>query len=294
MEKAIAQLDSLVTMSYRDSFSDTNSESRAASTEASTSTTIEDVLEICQEQSKTIRELNQENMQLRDTVRQLKLALNYSHELHATATSDKKAACNALIELERQLEMALREKKALDEGLQNASKLLEELRNKSIMDKRKLEQTQSMYDELKERYDVFQKQCSCRKSPSQMSDFIRNELRPVAQMSPDGYIFRPNLLEATKVDDQENGYQKITAERSKEISEVLEQSLRQNEIVLEQQRQEILPVKLSNQQSAKKNTKPAKEEGLFRTFLRRSFSTRRKKVRAPNVPVSKIVLENEL
>lgn len=47
--------------------------------------------------------------------------------------------------------MALREKKALDEGLQNASKLLEELRNKSIMDKRKLEQTQSMYDELKER-----------------------------------------------------------------------------------------------------------------------------------------------
>lgn len=61
------------------------------------------------------------------------------------------------MELERQLQMVLREKKWLEDSLQKTTKLLEESRNRLLMDNRKMEQTQAMYDELKERYVLFTK-----------------------------------------------------------------------------------------------------------------------------------------
>uniref|UniRef100_A0A183URS7 Myosin_tail_1 domain-containing protein n=1 Tax=Toxocara canis TaxID=6265 RepID=A0A183URS7_TOXCA len=109
-------------------------------------------LDVCRDQARKIRELSEENAQLQETVRQLKSALNFAHELTVSVSAEKKAARGSMMELERQLEIALRERRALEESLQRANIYINEAKKKMIAEETKNEQTQTKLNELKERF----------------------------------------------------------------------------------------------------------------------------------------------
>ncbi|VDM42518.1 unnamed protein product [Toxocara canis] len=109
-------------------------------------------MDVCRDQARKIRELSEENAQLQETVRQLKSALNFAHELTVSVSAEKKAARGSMMELERQLEIALRERRALEESLQRANIYINEAKKKMIAEETKNEQTQTKLNELKERF----------------------------------------------------------------------------------------------------------------------------------------------
>uniref|UniRef100_A0A0N5AM32 C3H1-type domain-containing protein n=1 Tax=Syphacia muris TaxID=451379 RepID=A0A0N5AM32_9BILA len=71
--------------------------------------------------------------------------------------------------------MALREKRWLEEDLDKVNSLLEENRSKLLVGNRKLEQMQAKYNELKERFDAFKRNCTCHRCLDPLSNFCQAE-----------------------------------------------------------------------------------------------------------------------
>ncbi|KHN84124.1 hypothetical protein Tcan_10374 [Toxocara canis] len=311
MEKVIEQLDDIISRipSPKTTAHRADSQQCAAPDRGPSTSTLDGILDVCRDQARKIRELSEENAQLQETVRQLKSALNFAHELTVSVSAEKKAARGSMMELERQLEIALRERRALEESLQRANIYINEAKKKMIAEETKNEQTQTKLNELKERCDALQNEYRRRNyvvtwSKGDKDGETKNHFRqkPLSLASRDPadiktkgrlqlritskhIIFpRPSLrlrLVSLFYDDQideiQLEYNRKLADKNKEINELVDKSRRQTNIIL-QQGAEISSLQERIEQLETNSARTFVEPNPVRSFFRRSFTIHRKKL----------------
>uniref|UniRef100_A0A914ZR95 Uncharacterized protein n=1 Tax=Parascaris univalens TaxID=6257 RepID=A0A914ZR95_PARUN len=239
MEKVLAQLDSIISRiptpaTPTDIITD---EQHSIVDRGPTTSTVDDILNVCRDQARKIREISEENIRLRETICQLQAALSFAHEMTASASAERKAARGTAMEIERQLEIALREKRVLEDGLQKAHLYISEAKKKMLAEERKHEQTQTQLNELKERCNALQKEY---KHSNYMMTWMKNNKdnekkkfqRKDALSHPSNYP--PGCKTKEQIDEMQLDFNRKLAEKNKEINELVDRSRRQTEIILQQ------------------------------------------------------------